>query len=166
MMYWIVFALFTSVETFSDFLFSFWFPFYYEIKIIFLIWFLSPATKGSSLLYRKFVHPQLLRRETKIDEMIVAAQTRSYDTAVQLGQKSMRYVTSLIMDQAVRAPAIMQELISGQDTGALPPASPPRYQPGTIREIIEEEAPTHSADSVDAMMELSGGSEEAEASTG
>ena len=90
------------------------------------------------------------------------------------------------MDQAVRAPAIMQELISGQDTGALPPASAPRYQPATIREIIEEETParprpviemsddemteevpaSHSADSVDAVMELSGGSEEAEASTG
>ena len=60
MMYWIVFALFTSVETISDVFLS-WFPFYYEIKIIFLIWLLSPATKGSSLLYRKFVHPQLLR---------------------------------------------------------------------------------------------------------
>ena len=52
MMYWIVFALFTSIETFSDFFLSFWFPFYYEIKICFLIWLLSPATKGSSLLYR------------------------------------------------------------------------------------------------------------------
>lgn len=60
MMYWIVFALFTSVETISDVFLS-WFPFYYEIKIIFLLWLLSPATKGSSLLYRKFVHPQLLR---------------------------------------------------------------------------------------------------------
>ena len=87
------------------------------------------------------------------------------------------------MDQAVRAPAIMQELISGQDTGAAPgPAITPRYQPGTIREIIEEEIParpvielsddemaeevpaSNSADSVDAMLELSGGSEEAEAS--
>ena len=92
MMYWIVFALFTSVETFSDFFFSFWFPFYYEIKIVFLIWLLSPATKGSSLLYRKFVHPQLLSREQKIDEMIVAAQTRSYDTAIQLGQRGVRWV--------------------------------------------------------------------------
>ena len=63
MMYWIVFALFTSVETISDVFLS-WFPFYYEIKIIFLIWLLSPATKGSSLLYRKFVHPQLLRYVT------------------------------------------------------------------------------------------------------
>ena len=87
------------------------------------------------------------------------------------------------MDQAVRAPAIMQELISGTDTGAVPAATP-RYQPGTIREIIEEETParpviemsddemaedvpvSHSVDSVDAMVELSGGSEEAEASSG
>ena len=39
------------------------FPFYYELKIIFVIWLLSPATKGSSVLYRKFVHPELLKRE-------------------------------------------------------------------------------------------------------
>ena len=58
MMYWIVFALFTSVDTFTDFFFSFWFPFNYEIKIIPLIWLLSPATKRSSLLYRKFVRPR------------------------------------------------------------------------------------------------------------
>jgi len=182
MMYWIVFALFTSVETVSDVFLS-WFPFYYEIKIIFLIWLLSPATKGSSLLYRKFVHPQLLRRETKIDEMIVAAQTRSYDTAMQLGQKSMRYVTGLIMDQAVRAPAIMQELISGHQETLTAPA--PRYQPATIREIhedeetvrpqidlsddemIEETPAGQSADSVDSVvMEVSGGSEEAGVSGG
>ena len=95
-----------------------------------------------------------------------------------------RYVTSFIMDQAVRAPAIMQELIASPDTAApAPPA--PRYQPATIREIREEEEETparpvielsedempedvpasNSADSVDAMMdammEVSGESEEA-----
>jgi len=184
MMYWIVFALFTSVETISDVFLS-WFPFYYEIKIIFLVWLLSPATKGSSILYRKFVHPQLLRREHKIDEMIEAAQTRSYDTAMQLGQKSMRYVTGLIMDQAVRAPAIMQELISGHQDNLTVPAPAQRYQPATIREIIEEEETParpqidlsddemveqtpagRSADSVDSVMEVSGGSEGASANSG
>ena len=93
MMYWIVFALFTSAELFADFFLSFWFPFYYELKIMFLLYLLLPATKGSSLLYRKFVHPALLSREQKIDELIEAAQTRSYDTAVQLGHRSFRYVT-------------------------------------------------------------------------
>ena len=73
MMYWIVFALFTSAEMFADFFLSFWFPFYYELKIMFLLYLLLPATKGSSLLYRKFVHPALLSREQKIDELIEAA---------------------------------------------------------------------------------------------
>lgn len=61
-MYWIVFALFTTVETFTDMLLS-WFPFYYELKVLIVIWLLSPATRGSSILYRKFVHPMLTRKE-------------------------------------------------------------------------------------------------------
>ena len=39
------------------------FPFYYEVKIVFVLWLLSPATKGSSILYMQFVHPQLTKRE-------------------------------------------------------------------------------------------------------
>ncbi|KAB0396277.1 hypothetical protein E2I00_018983, partial [Balaenoptera physalus] len=62
MMYWIVFALFMAVETFTDIFIS-WFPFYYEIKMAFVLWLLSPYTKGASLLYRKFVHPSLSRHE-------------------------------------------------------------------------------------------------------
>lgn len=38
-------------------------PFYYELKIAFVVWLLSPYTKGSSLLYRKFVHPTLSSKE-------------------------------------------------------------------------------------------------------
>ncbi|XP_010191303.1 PREDICTED: receptor expression-enhancing protein 4-like, partial [Mesitornis unicolor] len=62
MMYWIIFALFMATETFTDLLIS-WFPFYYEIKMAFVIWLLSPYTRGASLLYRKFVHPTLSRKE-------------------------------------------------------------------------------------------------------
>lgn len=39
------------------------FPFYYELKMAFVLWLLSPYTKGASLLYRKFVHPSLSRHE-------------------------------------------------------------------------------------------------------
>lgn len=62
MMYWIVFAFFTCIETFTD-IFVSWIPFYYEIKVALVFWLLSPATKGSSTLYRKFVHPMLTRHE-------------------------------------------------------------------------------------------------------
>jgi len=46
--------------------FSSRFPFYYELKIAFVAWLLSPYTKGSSLLYRKFVHPTLSSKEKVI----------------------------------------------------------------------------------------------------
>lgn len=56
--------------SFSLFFFSFFpfplslrFPFYFELKIAFVIWLLSPYTKGSSVLYRKFVHPTLSNKE-------------------------------------------------------------------------------------------------------
>ncbi|NXN26594.1 REEP4 protein, partial [Nycticryphes semicollaris] len=62
MMYWIVFALFMAMETFTDLLIS-WLPFYYEMKMAFVIWLLSRYTRGASLLYRKFVHPMLSRKE-------------------------------------------------------------------------------------------------------
>ncbi|XP_027489177.1 receptor expression-enhancing protein 4-like, partial [Corapipo altera] len=62
MMYWIVFALFMATETFTDLLIS-WFPFYYEVKMAFVLWLLSPYTRGASLLYRRFVHPTLARKE-------------------------------------------------------------------------------------------------------
>ncbi len=32
MMYWIVFAFFTCLETLTDVFLSFWFPFYYEVR--------------------------------------------------------------------------------------------------------------------------------------
>ena len=113
MTYWIVFALFTSIETFVDFFFSFWFPFYYEIKIVFLIWLLSPVTKGSLYLYRKVVHPALLCREEKIDKLIKAAQNRSYITAIELCQKGMSYFSGWALQMAITAPGMMTEIMNG-----------------------------------------------------
>jgi len=114
MMYWVVFALFTSAETFTDFFLS-WFPFYYEIKIVLLIYLLSPATKGSSILYRHFVHPALLRREQRIDELISQAQEQGYRAVVDLGQRGVRYASNVVMESVMRAPNVMAEIVnSGQ----------------------------------------------------
>lgn len=111
MMYWIVFALFNSVETFADVFLAFWFPFYYELKICTLIWLLAPATNGSSLLYKQFVHPMLMRREKEIDALLEEARSRGYTTCVQLGGRGARYVTSLLMEGVLRAPTVMAELV-------------------------------------------------------
>ncbi|XP_049522360.1 receptor expression-enhancing protein 1-like isoform X2 [Dermacentor silvarum] len=103
MMYWIVFALFTCIETFSDIFISFWMPFYYELKILFVLWLLSPATKGSSLLYRRFVHPQLVQREQDIDELIEKAKEQGYSTMLLLGSRGLSYATSVVLQTAIKA---------------------------------------------------------------
>uniref|UniRef100_A0A336LP94 CSON015501 protein n=1 Tax=Culicoides sonorensis TaxID=179676 RepID=A0A336LP94_CULSO len=101
MMYWIVFAFFTCIETFTDIFLS-WFPFYYEIKVILVIWLLSPATKGSSTLYRKFVHPMLTKREQEIDEYINQAKEKGYTAVLQLGSKGINYATTVVMQTAIK----------------------------------------------------------------
>ncbi|XP_017885516.1 uncharacterized protein LOC108628026 isoform X2 [Ceratina calcarata] len=102
MMYWIVFALFTCAETFTDVFFSFWFPFYYEIKTILVIWLLSPATKGSSILYRRFVHPALIRREAEIDDALARATEQGYTAVLHLGSKGVNYATTVLMQTAIK----------------------------------------------------------------
>jgi len=111
MMYWIVFALFTSAETFADVFLSFWFPFYYELKIITLMWLLLPQTNGSSVLYKQFVHPALLKREQEIDSLLEEAKTRGYSTILQLGVRGARYLSSLLMEGVVRGPTMLAELV-------------------------------------------------------
>lgn len=124
-MYWIVFAFFTCIETFTDIFLS-WFPFYYEVKVVIVLWLLSPATKGSSTLYRKFVHPMLTRREQvgslyyiffytyinifkhslfvwqEIDEYLNQARERGYSAVLQLGSKGVNYATNVIMQTAIK----------------------------------------------------------------
>uniref|UniRef100_A0A8B9G477 Receptor expression-enhancing protein n=1 Tax=Amazona collaria TaxID=241587 RepID=A0A8B9G477_9PSIT len=109
MMYWIVFALFMATETFTDLLIS-WFPFYYEVKMAFVIWLLSPYTRGASLLYRKFVHPTLSRKEKDIDGYILRARERGYETMVHFGKRGL----NLAATAAVQAAAKSQGVLAGR----------------------------------------------------
>ncbi|XP_058050229.1 receptor expression-enhancing protein 4-like isoform X2 [Ahaetulla prasina] len=120
MMYWIVFALFMATETITDTFIS-WFPFYYEIKMAFVIWLLSPYTKGASLLYRKFVHPTLASKEKEIDHFICQAKERGYESLVSFGKKSINVAaTAAIQGQGALAGRLrsfsMQDLRSMPET--------------------------------------------------
>lgn len=108
MMYWIVFAFFTTAETVTDIVLS-WFPFYFELKIAFVIWLLSPYTKGSSLLYRKFVHPTLSKRETEIDEYITQACDRSYATMMRFGKRGLNLAATAAVTAASKGQGVLSE---------------------------------------------------------
>ncbi|XP_020942949.1 receptor expression-enhancing protein 1 isoform X4 [Sus scrofa] len=138
MMYWIIFALFTTAETFTD-IFLCWFPFYYELKIAFVAWLLSPYTKGSSLLYRKFVHPTLSSKEKEIDDCLVQAKDRSYDALVHFGKRGLNVAaTAAVMAASKGQGALserlrsfsMQDLSTIRGDGAPAPSGPPAPGPG------------------------------------
>jgi receptor expression-enhancing protein 1/2/3/4 len=111
MMYWIVFALFCFAESISDIFVAFWFPFYYELKIIFVLWLLSPWTKGASILYRRWIHPLFQKHEDEIDTFLENAKSESYKQAVTLGQRSLMYARDIVATAAIRGQAQLAQQI-------------------------------------------------------
>lgn len=112
-------------------MFYFRFPLYYELKIAIVIWLLSPYTRGASLIYRKCLHPLLSSRERvrssarlsafinantftvidetpvdaslqEIDEYIVQARERSYETMVNFGKQGLSIAATAAVTAAVK----------------------------------------------------------------
>lgn len=77
MMYWIVYAVFVASESLLDPFLLFWFPFYCECKTIFLLYLVSSSTRGSSVIYRSWVHPALSCNEVEIDLAIEKVKVKS-----------------------------------------------------------------------------------------
>ena len=63
--YWTVFGVFHIVDQFAGFILAF-VPFYYVLKIGFLIWMFHPATQGAIVMYDNFVLPYFKKYEGDI----------------------------------------------------------------------------------------------------
>jgi len=63
--YWILFSLFQIFEYIFDQIFSLIFPFYYELKLIFIFW--LTYKNFSQLLFYNFILPYLNKYENDID---------------------------------------------------------------------------------------------------
>eukprot|EP00095_Tigriopus_kingsejongensis_P001408 maker-scaffold229_size244821-snap-gene-1.15 protein:Tk01408 transcript:maker-scaffold229_size244821-snap-gene-1.15-mRNA-1 annotation:"receptor expression-enhancing protein 5" len=68
LMYWVVFALFSVAEFFSDILVG-WVPFYWLVKCSFLLWCMSPM-EGSTIIYTRCILPYFLQHESMIDDAV------------------------------------------------------------------------------------------------
>ncbi|CAI4230374.1 unnamed protein product [Auanema sp. JU1783] len=109
MMYWIVFAVYCFVENIADVLVAFWFPFYFQLKIVFMFWLLSPWTKGASILYRKWIHPNLMHYERDIDAFLEQAKSESYNQIVRIGSRTLLCAKDIVTEAAVRG---QQQLVN------------------------------------------------------
>lgn len=109
MMYWIAFALFCVAESFADIFISFWFPFYYEIKILTILWLVSSWTKGATILYRKWIHPTLMKHEEDIDRLLHKVKADVYAQAGTVGRRGLAFAREIVASAALRGQAYLKE---------------------------------------------------------
>ncbi|XP_014371443.2 receptor expression-enhancing protein 5 isoform X2 [Papilio machaon] len=71
--YWVVYACFSILEYFSDFIVG-WFPLYWLIKCIFIIWCYLPTDfNGSLIIYHRILRPYYQKHHHKIDDLANSA---------------------------------------------------------------------------------------------
>ena len=102
MMYWIVFALFSATESVLDPLFSFWLPFYSEVKVVLLLYLASPATRGSGVVYRRWVHPLLCSKEEEIDNVLERVKAQGYYTAKAWIHQGVQWLGGMLVTTAIK----------------------------------------------------------------
>ena len=67
--YWAIYGLFTLLDQFANIVLRI-IPFYFLIKIVFLIWCFMPNTMGALFVYNKLIGPYFRKYENKIDQKI------------------------------------------------------------------------------------------------
>lgn len=78
LIYWIVYSSFTVLEVLVSYIMG-WIPFYYQIKLCFLVWLSHESTRGAQLLYNKYLEPLLLTHEKTIDTSINKIKNTTID---------------------------------------------------------------------------------------
>ena len=81
--YWVVFSLFTVLEYVADRLVS-GMPFYYILKLGFVLWLQLPQTKGATTLYMSFIQPYVKQHEERIDLALEEGMRRGGSTLKSL----------------------------------------------------------------------------------
>jgi len=69
LMYWVCFAAFSLLETFSDYI-IFWIPFYWFLKLAFLVALQLPQYKLPEKIYVIAVQPYMKQYSVKIDTFV------------------------------------------------------------------------------------------------
>lgn len=82
--YWVVCAVFTIVEFFSEFIVC-WFPVYWLFKCLFYVWLMAPIEyNGSLILYRRIIRPQFLKYEPNVDTFISNTRDAAVKAAAEV----------------------------------------------------------------------------------
>ena len=67
--YWVCFGVFNIVDQFAGIILQF-IPFYYFLKLGFLVFLFHPQSQGATTIYDKFILPNVQKYESRVKEII------------------------------------------------------------------------------------------------
>ncbi|KAF8519130.1 TB2/DP1, HVA22 family-domain-containing protein [Hysterangium stoloniferum] len=114
--YWAVVGALVGVEYACEWLVS-WFPFYWEVKTVFVLYLALPQTQGSTFIYDTYLAPYFVRNEAAIDRNIATAQ----NSIIVFAQEQLRALWNLARNTIIEAQN--QPAQPPQAGGAPPPAA-------------------------------------------
>ena len=125
--YWTVFGMMFTVFNITDYLIA-WFPMYQQFKCLMVYWLANPTQRGSSVVYRRFLHQFLEKNEPNIDKFLLQKQdevtsmikdfgSKGIDVAGSFVREGSRSVMKVAAEKAAENGYTKEKLISGLISG-------------------------------------------------
>ncbi|KZV77699.1 hypothetical protein PENSPDRAFT_645316 [Peniophora sp. CONT] len=99
--YWAVIGAIVAFEYAAEWAIS-WFPFYWELKTLFLLFLSLPQTQGSSYIYQTYLEPYFQAHEADIDQGIESAQTELLTFLQKYGQRFFELAWSVVSKTPIK----------------------------------------------------------------
>lgn len=96
-MYWTVFGMMFTLFNLTDILIS-WFPMYQQFKCLLVYWLASATQRGSSIVYRRFLHQLLEKNESNIDRFLLQKQDEVTAMIKDFGSKGIDVAGSFVRE--------------------------------------------------------------------
>jgi len=87
--YWVVYGVFITTEGYSD-QFCSWIPFYYPLKLAFLLWCFLPSFNGATTIFHALVKPVLRSNENAIKQSLSEVHAVAKVSVNQVGSHIRR----------------------------------------------------------------------------
>ncbi|KAF9124635.1 receptor accessory protein 4 [Mortierella sp. 14UC] len=138
LMYWTVMGMFSVAEFVLD-IFVFWLPFYYEIKMLFVLWMILPQTQGSIYIYQAIVDPYLSKHEKEIDLALKDMKNKAMAMGMQYLKQAIQAIQNFALDmyKKSQAPTSVSSFSAAE-----------KNQPSADRSVPPSYAPTHESTSL------------------
>lgn len=104
--YWIVAGILTVPLLISNSVLN-WFPFYYEIKLLFCLWLIFPKTKGHLYLFNKYIIPNMDKFSGRIDTYARDITEMSKKYAGAAWQKGLEIAQTKFFEVLAKGPSAL-----------------------------------------------------------